>query len=353
MQTWKGLLEDLSSAVLLMQADDKPAIAKALTLGEALREALPNGAIAAEDHLVSLFPAFRALLLDESDDRAQSVQRINQALRNLQSSLEKPAAASPKNGKAKGRKGAKSADGYEPDSVVQTLDGAAFVLPEWVDEMIFREFLAGVPIALEELEALILELEQGKTDCMPELRRRIHTLKGESGVVGLEDMEHLCHAIEDTIDRGQIADGFVDYLLQFKDWVSQAVAAYSQGGLPKEPVGPLLAVFRSAGQTSVEAPPKAPEKAAEKEAKTLVRDPETLAMIGDFLNESEEGLAVADETLLAIETEGGNSERINALFRVFHTVKGVAGFLGSLAISPIWPTTPKPCSIRPARKRSF
>ncbi len=57
------------------------------------------------------------------------------------------------------------------------------------------------------------------------------------------------------------------------------------------------------------------------------RDAETVELIGDFLEESGEGLSRADETLLAIEKGDGDKEKINLLFRVFHTIKGVAGFL--------------------------
>lgn len=57
-------------------------------------------------------------------------------------------------------------------------------------------------------------------------------------------------------------------------------------------------------------------------------DPETVGLIGEFLGEAGEGLATADDILLALEQEGQDAERVNALFRVFHTIKGVAGFLG-------------------------
>ena len=57
------------------------------------------------------------------------------------------------------------------------------------------------------------------------------------------------------------------------------------------------------------------------------RDAETIELIGDFLEESGEGLARADETLLAVERNGPEPEKVHALFRVFHTIKGVAGFL--------------------------
>jgi two-component system chemotaxis sensor kinase CheA len=63
-------------------------------------------------------------------------------------------------------------------------------------------------------------------------------------------------------------------------------------------------------------------------AENANRDAETIELVGDFLGESNDALARADEILLAVE-QGGTpgADGTNALFRVFHTIKGVAGFL--------------------------
>jgi two-component system chemotaxis sensor kinase CheA len=61
--------------------------------------------------------------------------------------------------------------------------------------------------------------------------------------------------------------------------------------------------------------------------RSFARDPDTLEVIGDFLVEAEDGLAKADDLLLELERDGFEAERVNAIFRVFHTIKGVAGFV--------------------------
>ena len=66
---------------------------------------------------------------------------------------------------------------------------------------------------------------------------------------------------------------------------------------------------------------------AELAPRRISRDAETLELVRDFLQESGDGLSVADEMLLNIESTGATSEKVNALFRVFHSIKGVAGFL--------------------------
>ena len=52
---------------------------------------------------------------------------------------------------------------------------------------------------------------------------------------------------------------------------------------------------------------------------------ETLA---EFMSETEEGLQNTEETLLRLEEDFEDQKAISSIFRVFHTIKGTAGFLG-------------------------
>jgi two-component system, chemotaxis family, sensor kinase CheA len=58
--------------------------------------------------------------------------------------------------------------------------------------------------------------------------------------------------------------------------------------------------------------------------RTLAQDPE---LISDFIVESREHLANIETQVLTLEREPTNSESLNAVFRGFHTIKGLAGFL--------------------------
>ena len=57
---------------------------------------------------------------------------------------------------------------------------------------------------------------------------------------------------------------------------------------------------------------------------TLAADPE---LMQDFVMEAREHLDRADVELLTLEREPDNKEAINSVFRGFHTIKGLAGFL--------------------------
>jgi len=61
----------------------------------------------------------------------------------------------------------------------------------------------------------------------------------------------------------------------------------------------------------------------------LAADPE---LLGDFILESREHLTSIELQLLALDQDCGNTEAIHAIFRGFHTIKGMAGFLDLDAI---------------------
>jgi two-component system chemotaxis sensor kinase CheA len=67
-----------------------------------------------------------------------------------------------------------------------------------------------------------------------------------------------------------------------------------------------------------------PEQSAPPPAVSLAQDPELLS---DFIIESREHLANMEGLLLTLERNPHDSEALNAVFRGFHTIKGLAGFL--------------------------
>lgn len=58
-----------------------------------------------------------------------------------------------------------------------------------------------------------------------------------------------------------------------------------------------------------------------------------LGLVQDFLTESREYLAMAESSLMSLELSPDDSEALNAVFRSFHTVKGMAAFLNITSIS--------------------
>lgn len=196
-------------------------------------------------------------------------------------------------------------------------------LPAHIDTAIFADFLSRQGSVLEEFEELALTIEKRPDDAtnIDALRRVLHSVKGESAMLGLGDVERSCHIAEDAVSSG--ATPPVDALLALKDWLAHAFASYS--GLEASP-GPVETVIErlqaGAQPEALRQSPPAPEQLPA--SKPLEGD---LGLMGDFVAEAREHLEAADVNLLTLETDPKNEEAINAVFRAFHTIKGVAGFL--------------------------
>ena len=65
---------------------------------------------------------------------------------------------------------------------------------------------------------------------------------------------------------------------------------------------------------------------------TLASDPE---LLGDFILESREHLTSIELQLLALDQDPTDSEAIHAIFRGFHTIKGMAGFLDQESVRDV------------------
>ena len=69
---------------------------------------------------------------------------------------------------------------------------------------------------------------------------------------------------------------------------------------------------------------EAPAQEIHAQEMSLAQDPE---LMSDFIVESREHLVNIESQVLTLEREPSDSEALNAVFRGFHTIKGLAGFL--------------------------
>lgn len=219
-------------------------------------------------------------------------------------------------------------------------------LPCNVDAKMFCDFLARQDAVLDEMEGMILSLEKADSgDSLHALRRLLHTLKGEAAILGLDDVETLCHATEDAIGL-RSPDEWIDGLLQVKDWLSQTFHACAGKSPAPQSVEQALAILPNHSAPVEKIPPSsAATPAAAREAPPIAAPAKSvapgvpfagpanssqvdLALLQDFVCEAGEHLEAADIHLLTLETDPSSAEAINAVFRAFHTIKGVAGCLG-------------------------
>lgn len=151
----------------------------------------------------------------------------------------------------------------------------ALQLPEWVDDELLTDFISSQRLALTELEGSLLSLESGETIDLREFKGQLHTLKGESGTVGLADLQHVYHTWEDLLDSTPDPTQIVEQMLAAQDWVVAALGAYACGEHPPTPVAPILALL--SGQ------PAATPAAAPEEARVTGSRPSTARGAADHL----------------------------------------------------------------------
>jgi two-component system chemotaxis sensor kinase CheA len=321
-------LDKVSEALVLADPSDYPALTEVLMgLEEVATLAVKSGFEQAATAASSSCKLIESIILEESPSPAATLDAVGRTIAALQGIFR---------------------DGRKPEEVelqiglspkaeekpVEVSGLAAFKLPAHIDESIFTEFLSKQPGNLEDMETLVLQLEKnGDASKLGELKRLLHTLKGESALLGLSEIEHLCHTTEDMLGTVSPQQA-IDALLGVRDWLGRAFEFLTGRADPPEPADTLLRSFEVREELKEE-----PEEQAEavqalaKGPRYLEADPD---LLNDFIIEARDHLDAADIHILTLETEPEESEALNAVFRAFHTIKGVAGFLaldeiGSLA----------------------
>jgi two-component system chemotaxis sensor kinase CheA len=170
---------------------------------------------------------------------------------------------------------------------------------------------------IEELAAAVVMTEVNDRESIDTVRRCLHRLRdavhagGESGE--LTALAEACIACEQRLGASG-AETDAEALRTLSDAVRR---------------------LQSCAATTA----KSPKQAAAASPERVTRDEDTVNLIGEFLSESEEGLGRADQILMDLEHGKASPEAVNGLFRVFHTVKGVAGFLELNEITTLAHTT--------------
>jgi len=246
-------------------------------------------------------------------------------------------------------------DGIPLDQV--PIPGSVSAQASEIDQDLLDAWMSGCGDILEELEGLTMELEaESDADKLAEVRRGVHTLKGECGVLSLAAAQQICHEAESLIDAFEAAGKPfpANETLAVLDWMKSYTRALASDPNARPPayemiladlagkLGSVTASEASAlvvgdDQSNQDAPGKevvpepadaSPAPAGDPDA--LVAFPESLERdenLTEFLAEAREHIAAAEEAVLSLENDLGDLELINTVFRSFHTIKGVAGFM--------------------------
>jgi two-component system chemotaxis sensor kinase CheA len=231
-----------------------------------------------------------------------------------------------------------------------------------VDDGIMGEFLSRQLDVLQDVEKHLMNVEGGEEGDDTWLLRFYHTLKGESALLGLNEISDLCHATEDMIQKSSVK-ACVERLLDVNDWFTAMVRHLTDGSpapvavaemlnrLTENPTGAEDAAQPETTETA--GPPPAtrtaePETEPEPEANPAPAETAVevaavsyevvdyagknilegdVDLLQDFVEEANEHLDASEAHLLTIEADPKDTEALNAVFRGFHTIKGLAGFI--------------------------
>ncbi|MCY2940717.1 MAG: chemotaxis protein CheW [Planctomycetota bacterium] len=197
------------------------------------------------------------------------------------------------------------------------------------------EFLIECQENLSRMDLELLELEKS-TD--PELVKSIfrvmHTIKGSAGFLGLSKLEKLTHAAENLLSK--IRDGslqpttaITSALLAAIDGtraiLSSLESNQNEGNSDSEAIIKVLNDCTKAPAASVGKAPAIVEETAVPVASSA--NVEMDEALKEFLIECQENLSRMDLELLQLE-KSTHPELVKSIFRVMHTIKGSAGFLG-------------------------
>ena len=352
----KGIEQRLESLAQAASQADVDNLATLAVLLQQLQELTKSAPYTTDEHLANLAQKLEseasALVMDQSPDPEKALQNIRRGLAELRSgeagSEANPLRSDPSRG--------------ETEQPLRVLSPESEPTQVQYPEML-EEFLAQHGNALSDLESHLLRMEgaANQEGCAAALRI-LHSLKGDAGFLGLDQIERLCHAAEGYIEE-KGCDFDVEPLLAVKDWLTEALNLLAAGRPLHGTIESLLAALavpelgdENGGETQTpqtahpaEATPPAPDRdsprqptaendqavqVAEGEAEAVVAEvPGETVIQGDtdillsFVSEAKESVEEANAQLLSMEEDPANGEAIDAVFRTFHTLKGTAGFL--------------------------
>ena len=339
----KALIEDIAKTAVMTDASDLQGLTLLLENLEKLRDDANSEDLQPLAEVAnSAAELVEQLILRQAEDADATINAVRKSIEQIQDAIDSGLQA--------------NAGEPQPDNN----DGSEL---EDVDEELLSAWVSNCESALSDLESQVVELESAEDtdELVAEVRRGIHTLKGEAGVLSLHNAQKLCHEAESGIDRClESKQRFpVDEILGLIDWLKGYVAILAND--PRAPAPEFESLFASleeiginaSGETAsaqtidnsrqddsdssiditeVETSQEEPQQeeipqAGSNEPVEFPPEVSEESNLQDFLCEGREHIASAEEALLALEQDFEDAELINTVFRAFHTIKGVAGFM--------------------------
>ncbi len=315
----------INRAAALAAGIEHDDVQQLVSLRDALAEALDDSESGAE--VRDAMDTLERVVLRDCDDPQAELARVTDLVHGLARLLDQGAA----NPETPAANGVDQCPAGSPSEAAPRAQPEPTGAPD-LDPELLEAWTSSTRESLDSIETAALSLEAGEDGPgVDEVRRLLHNVKGECGVVGAHDAQTMFHEAESAIDRVGAAGGAFPSaaLLELVDWMRRAIDAYASGSKPAGDAA-LLSRLTTIGDTAAQTPvPSTPGPDAsgggDGEYVHLVSEGDET--VREFIVESREHLAAAEQALLELESTTGDTELVSTVFRAFHTIKGVAGFL--------------------------
>ena len=136
------------------------------------------------------------------------------------------------------------ANSFKEQARAETKKKAAADIPQFDQEMIVtdqmkKEFAEESSELLEQLEQDLMALEKNPndSDLLNSIFRALHTIKGNAGFLGFEDISQICHKAETIFDLARsgtiiLQERQISLMLQIIDFIGAALIALKEGKPP-------------------------------------------------------------------------------------------------------------------------
>ncbi len=103
-------------------------------------------------------------------------------------------------------------------------------------EDIWETYRDTVSSLLAELEAAAMALESGQNvdEQQALIRRLLHSIKGDSGMTGLDDVHDFCHEAETAFEEVSDISVSSEMILKIKDWIDAVIEYIANGDIAAE-----------------------------------------------------------------------------------------------------------------------
>ena len=200
------------------------------------------------------------------------------------------------------------------------------------DPAILGEFISESNEHLESLEPKLLQLEKepDNLELLNDIFRSFHTIKGASSFLSLTQITKLSHKLENVLDelrRGKlkVTSEIIDLLFGGVDLLKALFEDLSSGErkrMERLCADSLKEVDEFIEEVEKKVKQVEPKKAKKKEDEAFEEEKEV------FLEAAQQHLRNMQECLAKIEEKGWSPELVNALFRVFHSLKSSSSYVG-------------------------